>query len=168
MNGHPGYGVASYYVGELRERRKKTAFVRRRCSRKPIQGSFPFGSLRWVRMTTEADSSPSTRSARSGCGMTSECKCGRPSTAARTAPPLGMTAKDEYRDSDPRGGVRMTSGKVYGSLAASAMGSQWSGPLGPARKFCGRYCFASAAVSWCDQAARVEGDAPGPVSFDSA
>ena len=30
---------------------------------------------------------------------------------------------------------------AQGSLAASAMGSQWSGP---ARKFCGRYCFASA------------------------
>src|ERR1035437_1169569 len=32
-----------------------------------------------------------------------------------------------------------------GSLAASAMGSQWSGPdLGPARNVCGRYCLASA------------------------
>ena len=48
---------------------------------------------------------------------------------------------------------------LYGSLAASATGFQWSLP---ARKTLGMYCAARCAVSWCDQGTRAAGLAPGP------
>jgi len=59
--------------------------------------------------------------------------------------------------------------EFYGSLAASATGFQWSGPdLGPLRKMAGAYCLDSAALSWCDQGTRVEGNAAAPAECDSA